>query len=327
MKFGKYTALFLMTIFLSAVPAFLYSYTTEEIGVDPARKDFVIGPGKQEIFLKPGQSATVDVMVSNRMGEERVFTLEVEDFKGSRDISKTVELLGEETGPFSLKNYIQFSEKTFTLKNGTRARIPVKISIPTNAEPGGFYGSLLVSTVKSPESTSTDKGAATAGVPINVRQGVLFFVRVEGDVNEDGKVVDFKIGNNKSFFSNKDEINFQIIFENNGSVHLNPYGTISITNSIGQEVNKIELEPWFTMPDSLRSRETKISAESMVGKYSAIAHIYRGFGPLDNSASYDDVILSFWVIPWVKIGWYGFGVLLILFVLSWIKRNFEFRRK
>jgi hypothetical protein len=311
--------------FFVSLPVFA-AYKTVSIDVDPLRKDFVIGPGKQELYLKPGQTATVNVFVSNRMGEERLFNLAVEDFKGTRDLSRSVELLGDQKGPYSLRDFIIIEQDSFVLENGTRATVPVKISIPEGAEPGGFYGSLLISTVKAPDSSRNVTGAA-AGVPLNIRQGVLFFVRVEGDVVQGGKAVDFKIANDKKWFGGNEEVNFQIVFDNNGSVHLNPYGVISVSNYLGQEVEKIEVDPWFSLPDSLRLKEEIMNTGSMFGKYKADIHIYRGFGPLDEEASYDDLSLTFWVIQWASMAWYGFIAITLLFIAFWIRKNFEFRRK
>lgn len=327
MNFKNYYFSILIGLFFVMPTLTLAAYPTEQIRTDPARKDFVVGPGKQELILKPGQSAVVEITVSNRMGETRDFKLEVEDFKGSRDITKPVEFLGADVGPYSLKNYIKYPEGSFTLTDGTRARIPVTIKIPENSEPGGFYGSLLVSTVKAVESVAVEKGAAKAGIPINVRQGILFFVKVEGDVREDGKVTDFKILNDRKFFGNNEDVDLQIIFENNGSVHLNPYGSLSVKNFFGQEISTLPLEPWFAMPDSLRSREKKMNTGALMGRYSVTAHVYRGFGALDEKNSYDDKSLTFWVIPWVMIGWIISGLLVIILALRWIKKNFEFRRK
>lgn len=303
-------------------------YPTESIDMRIGIKDFVVGPGKQDLFLKPGEEVEVEIMVSNRLGEARTFELNVEDFKGSRDINKTIEFLGEETGPFSLKKYISFEEKTFTLESGTRARIPVRIKIPLNAEPGGLHGGLMVSTVKSPTQLgNVEQGKATGGVPLNIRQSVLFFVRVAGDVLEDGRMVDFNILNNKTLFGDNEDIRFQIIFENNGSVHLSPSGKIFVYNSVGLEAFKVVLEPWFTMPDSLRSIERKLNTQSMFGRYTATANIYRGYGALDDIASYDELSLSFWVVPWSKVAWSLLIIILIIAFIWWFRRNFELEER
>lgn len=318
---------FLIFVSLFAFVENVYSaYPIETIGLDPAKKDFVVGPGKQEFFLKPGETARTEIMVSNRMGEERIFNLHVEDFKGSRDINKSVELLGNVDGPYSLKKYIKFDESSFTLPNGSRARIPVTIKIPEGAEPGGFYGSLVVSTVK-PVDKQEDLEGAKGGVPLEIRSAVLFFIRVQGFVHEEGKLIDFSILNDEKFFSGGEDVRLQLIFENNGSVHLDPYGEIAVVNIMGQEILKKEIEPWYSLPDSLRSREVTVKTDNLMGRYSVTANIYRGYGDIGDGASFDKLTVSFWVIPWRYI----IIIFVVVFVLNlsfgWFKKNFEFKRK
>ena len=77
---------------------------------------------------------------------------------------------GDEIGPYSIRDFISFPETTFTLSLGERARIPVTISVPENAAPGGYYGSVLVSTVRSAEATESTAPRS----PIIARVGSLF---------------------------------------------------------------------------------------------------------------------------------------------------------
>ena len=42
------------------------------------------------------------------------------------------------------------------LELGERARIPVTITVPADAEPGGHYGSVFISTIRKGE-TATDE--------------------------------------------------------------------------------------------------------------------------------------------------------------------------
>lgn len=329
MKISKTTIIisFLGSFFISvffANSAFA-AYPIESISLDPARQDFVVGPGKQELFLKPGESVEVEIIVSNRLGEERNFVLETEDFKGSKNPAETVIFLNDQKSPYSLKDYISFSNDKFTLPNGTRARIPVRIKIPADAEPGGLYGGLMVSTVKVIKKEEIS--GAQGGVPINLRSAVLFFVRVAGETKEDGKLVEFKTINDKKFFSGNEEIRTQLVFENNGSVHVVPYGTISISNMAGKEINSIEIDPWFSLPDSLRSREISFNTGTMIGRYTALAKIYRGYGNIKDASSFDEILFIFWVVPWEKLGILAVIVFVIIGLYRWFIKNFEFKRK
>jgi len=280
--------------------------------------DFVVGPGRAEIEVKPGQSTVVEISVANRISDNRTFEITVEDIAGSADGDQSVNLLGGQTGPYTIKNYISFPENTFTLDLGERARIPVTVTIPPNAEPGGFYGTVLISTVTTDEEEET---GATARSPIIARVGTLFFVTVPGDINYSGETKDVFLAS-KSWWYEKGPINFSILYENSGSIHLNPYGELRIKNIFGEEVGFVELEPWFVLPKSLRSREIIWDREILFGRYTATVFVNRG---------YDDIVderqVVFWVLPWKVVGGIFLTVFIILLGLRFFFRTFEFKRK
>ena len=279
--------------------------------------DFVVGPGKIELNLKPGEQRTIPIKISNRLGETKSFNLDVEDFTGSNDPKETVVLLGDQRGPYSLRDFISFEEPNFTLNAGERATIPVTISVPADAEPGGLYGTLLVSVVTSPSA----EGRSSGGSAIVSRIGTLFFVTVPGDVNKVGEVVDFGTTGKKRFFG-KGPINFEILFKNDSSVHLNPYGVVSVKNMYGEEVASIVADPWFALPQSLRLRELTWNREFLFGKYTAKAEINRGYDNIVDTKEF-----TFYVLPW-KIALAVIpGLAIVIFFIRVVSTKFEIRKK
>ena len=310
--------LFLLTLFLFGA-GIAYAYEIEVLPNTSEVGDFVVGPGKTEVELSPGGSAVVNIIVTNRTGGERVFDLVVEDFTGSRNINETVKFLGSNRGPYSLKDFLSFDESTFVLQHGERATIPVTISIPFDEAPGGRYGSVLVTNTTKPSPNLQN----TAGrSPIIARIGTLFFVRIPGDVVEDGELVEFTTANNQKYFTDDEPIVFRLLYENNGSVYLNPYGEIVVTNMFGNEIGRVEVDPWFALPDSLRLREVTWNKKFTAGRYTATAFINRGYDDI-----IDEISTTYWVIPWK----YALGIFIVLVFLIWIIRfigsRFEFRRK
>lgn len=291
------------------------AYVIEALPDDVVRSDFVVGPGKQELEIKPGESKTVNITVSNRMGDTRIFNLDTEDFTGSKSTEDTVILLGEDSGPYSLKDFISFPEPSFELRHAQRAIVPVTIFVPADAAPGGLYGSVLVSTASKPGES---KGPSSA---IVTRIGTLFFVRVPGDVTEEGKLTQFQTKEAQKIYG-AGPVTFELLYENNGSVHLNPSGEISIKNILGKEIGKVDVEPWFAMPDSLRLREVNWESGFLLGKYTAVASIYRGY---DNIV--DTMEFSFWVIPIKLLVLVCVVMVILLFVIRFIVTRFEIKMK
>jgi hypothetical protein len=281
---------------------------------------FVVGPGKSELTIKPGESQTIEVIVSNRTGESRQFNLTAEDATGSASGETTVVLLGSDRGPYSLKDYVKVPYKSFVLGHNQRARIPVTVSIPADAEPGGLYGSLLVDTVAI-ESVAGNTGGTVPQSAVIARIGTLFFITIPGAVEKDGNLVDFNTIPKKLFYQSA-PINFGILFDNRSSIHLAPYGEIRITNMFGEEVGFQKLEPWFVLPKALRLREVGWNREFLFGKYTATVYVNRSYDDIVDEMSY-----TFWVLPWKPVLGIFAGLFLVFFIIRAFFRNFEFTRK
>lgn len=341
--FNRKIALFLVTFF--CIPAGLISAqtatstatsTTEsEIGTSTSNHvykseyisndgrvqgDFVVGPGKIEVSLAPGESRTVELLVTNRTGEDKVFSIDFEDMSGGDRADQAVVLLGNDRGPYTLRDYLSVEQPTFVLEHMERVSVPVTISIPPDAEPGGHYGSVLFSISSFTKYTDIKSSTKPASAIIS-RIGTLFFVTTEGDVDREGSLVDFSTKNKQRWFS-KGEIPFQIVFENTGSQHLNPYGYLSIKNLFGEEVGFVEIDPWFVLPNAIRSRNISFSRELMFGYYRAELQMNRGYEDL-----VDTKTLTFIVVPWQLLAITFAGLVMLFLLMRLLLSRFEIKRK
>lgn len=296
------------------VPTVQPWYQSEQIFGDIDVGDFVVGPGLVEVEVAPGQTVVEEITITNRIREGTRFTLEMEDMVGSQDGSQAVVLTGNTNSPFTIDAFITFPEDEIELALGERAKIPVRITVPPNTSPGGYYGSILVSTVR------TDNGERSA-TPIIARVGSLFFITVPGEVERSGETLEIDTVDQKWWYESG-PIEMAVLFENTGSVHLNPYGELSITNMLGEQVGFVELDPWFALPRSLRTREIAWNQEFLFGRYTVTAKVNRGYDDI-----VDEVWLSFWVLPWKIV----LGVFVVLFIVIFsiraFFRTFEFKRK
>lgn len=282
--------------------------------------DFVVGPGKVDIAINPGESKTVEMVVSNRTGERRRFNITTEDAVGSLESDKAIVLLGDDRGPYSMKDYISVPHTAFDLDHNQRVRIPVTISLPADAEAGGLYGSVLVKTVAIEAKPGT-QGSIAPQSAIIARIGTLFFITVPGVIVKDGALKDFGTISKKVFHQNG-PINLGLLFENNGPIHLVPYGELRIKNIFDEEVGYLKLEPWFVMPKSLRLREISWDRDFLFGRYTATVSINRSYDDIIDEMSY-----SFWVLPWKPLAGAFAIIFAVVFVIRAFFRKFEFKRK
>lgn len=306
----------LSTLLLSflAIPFGVSAYTITNVSPE-LRGDFVLEPAKIEIIVDPGHISTTEMRLTNRTEKDLSFTVTIEDTKGSDDPTNPIILLGAERGPYSLRDYIKPEIDTFTLRPGEQITLPVTISVPADAEAGGLYGSVLFESRSVEEITSS--GSRTVS-----RLGALLFVRVNGDVAESGALEDFRVSGGSPVFFTEEPIGFEMLYRNNGSVHVNPYGMITIRNLFGLTVGEIEVTPYYAMPESLRYRKVTWEHGPLFGYYTAT---------LEQNRGYDDIVdtrtLSFGVLPW-KESLVGL-VVMVLIILGgrWVFATFEFKRK
>ncbi len=311
-------ALLSSTTAVETLPAVLPEIIIESVsGSGVAVGDYVVGPGKVELTVKPGETVTRYISVTNRISDDRFFEFEAEDMSGSADGKQNVVLLGDKNGPYSMKDFVTFPYEKVELKLGQRAQIPVTITMPPNAEPGGYYGAVLVSTVR--ESVSEQVGAPQS--PILARVGTLFFITVPGEVQKSAELVSFGTIGGKSWYQ-KGPVNLQVVYENTGSTHLNLYGEIVVKNMLGEEVGFVELDPWFILPKSMRMRDITWDRELLLGRYTVTAKINRGY---DNVV--DEARIVIWVLPWQLLLTVFAGVVVISFLVRLFFRTFEFKRR
>ncbi len=254
--------------------------------------DFVVGPGKLELALKPGETRTFEVDIANRLGLTQTFALSKEDITGSNDASKSVVLLGDDRGPYSLKDMLTLASATVSVPRASEARIPVTVRVPANATPGGLYGSVVVETIPAKDSTATVAGVSGTS-PVVTRVAVLIFVRVLGPATESGSLKKFTLGSGQSVLWDSKPLTFDLLFQNDGTVNLDPSGLITVTSMFGTTVDAVAVEPWFALPGSLRSREVTWNPGLLLGRYVAHVSVNRGYG-----AAADQMDVVFWVIPW-----------------------------
>lgn len=318
------TYLLVVLVLLTVLPVASYAqealYRIERVpGGDEVVGDFVVGPGKVDLTLRPGESRTVEMTVTNRTGARRQFNLSTEDAIGSQDTEIAILLLGDDRGPYSLRDYVSVPSRSFILEHNERARIPVTIRVPANAAPGGLYGSVLVDTVAVEEEMAAEGTVPQSAVIARI--GTLFFITVPGLTLKDGQLADFGTIPERTFYQDG-PIDFGLLYTNDGNIHLAPYGEFRIKNMFGMEVGYVQLEPWFVLPHSVRLREVSWDRELLFGRYTATVYVNRSY---DNIV--DEMEYTFWVLPWKPL----LGIFAALFLMISLARalfsSFEFRRK
>lgn len=285
----------------------------------PPSGAFIVSPAKSELILAPGETKTVEITLSN--GTTQPLTVNA----SYADVSATTQAvpsdnpikLGVGVAAQSLSQSIEFSKQSFDLLSGKAVTIPVTITIPKGSVPGGKYGSVVF---------AFHPGIAGApflptNIAIESRIASVFYVRVSGEVKEEGSLSAFGLFNDARTTPSpsKDQpLRLQVAFENKGDVYLNPYGRITISGMF-RDAKVLIVDPWAVLPSATRMREIDMLEPLIPGYYHAHLELNRGYKDV-----VDERDVSFWVLP-SFIGWViGLTVLVLLFLL--IRRSLTLSR-
>lgn len=281
----------------------------EEMKDVPVMNDFDLGPTSFPIELKPGQSITKSLQLTNRLGRDAEFIVEIEDFEGSTDLKQPVALQGSKAGKYSAKDWATTGLKTFTLRHGQRQFFDVTISAPLDANAGDHYLSVLV-------KTTPKKGADApkSNVSLTSRVGSLFFVRIPGDIIQKGSLESFTAVSDKIF--EKKPFGFQIVYKNTGTVRLTPSGKITVTNMLGRNAGEITIDQFNVLRESVRQHNENWDPGYSFGRNKVVLSLDNGY---DNNKETKEMYV--WYLPKKELGIALIALIIVILILRWIRKN------
>lgn len=276
-----------------------------------------VTPTLFEMSAVPLQAWSSSIKVINTNEQALTVYANVVNFapRGETGQGKFLPVFENFTEGETLAEWITVSEGPYVIPSESSMSIPLVINVPDGASPGGHYAAIMIGT--KPLSTEAPFQVATAQVVTS-----LFFVRIAGDVVEDGAVRTFRAVDS---FVDTPEVSFEIRFENKGNVHLQPQGEIVITNMWGKErgIVPINRQTHFgnVLPDSVRKFNFTWKGEQSftdIGRYKAVLTLAYG----QDSRKFLTQSTYFWVVP-VKAVLLVLGSLaFIVWFLSWSIRSY-----
>lgn len=204
-------------ILLSTFVFFVVSSTVNALTISPARL---------EIKGDPGEVVTGEIILINDQKDSQTFYSSNENFEAQGETGTPTFVASKE----GLSSWIQLQD-TVTLQSGEQKKIPFSVHIPKDADAGGHFAAIFLSTVPP----TLHEGQVSVGAKI----GVLVLLKVSGVIKEGGGVLDFKTTGDSSFFTTL-PVSFSYRFQNSGNDRVSPFGTVSINNTLGIETENID---------------------------------------------------------------------------------------
>ncbi|MFA6495478.1 MAG: hypothetical protein WCV87_03960 [Candidatus Paceibacterota bacterium] len=297
---NRFSFLFFVALFsLFFIPA-TGVFAGTGLTIQPIKVSHTINPGDEVSGVISLTNASSDV------GDTQV-TLKVEDFMPFAG-QEGINFVGRAPGVTTAMDWITLgrnNEHVFLLKNGESQGIPYTIKAPLDAEPGGHYAALFFKANKMGEGQQLNVGTQVA---------ILVLITIPGNHLQKGRVLDFHT--KKNFYA-ESPIDFSIRFENTGTVHFEPKGSIVIKNMIGRTVAEVPVEGSIVLPRGIREMPIVWNyAGMLIGRYTATINIVGPEGDnLGNGA------VSFYAAPLWYLAEFFASIIIIYFVLRFLKRK------
>lgn len=288
------------------VPLISYAQEVESVTIQPA----II-----EERVDPGQIFSSTLRVSNISKETKTFYFFVRDITGFSPVGAPVfTTTAEETG-FDVSKWVKFSQLSIQIVGGRTAEIPFTITVPRDANPGGYFGAIFAGT-QAPKLKET-------GVGVGVEVGALLNLRISGEVFNEAQLREFRT--DKAIYSTA-RVQFITKIENLGNILVRPRGPLEITDFFGRKVATIRIndEAAGIFPKSVRQFEETWDGEGLFfGRYQVILSL--SYGESGGKKTISDA-LSFWILPLnlivpSVIGLIGLILGIVVFVRFYVARK------
>lgn len=291
--------------------------------LSPSANALTVSPVRFEVSADPGEEIIDSIILYNDTDVTQNLYTSYANFE-ARGESGTPAFLEEKT---DLATWIKTSPNV-VIQPGESKIVPFTIKIPSEAEPGGYFATIFFGTVP-PEGSGSQ-------LSIGAKTGVLVLLRVNGEIDENGGILEFATVNNQTFFTAL-PVSFTYRFQNSGSDRVKPDGFVNIDNIFGGEAAKLMANPvdGNVLPESVRRFEVvwnddgnsveplsekasffeKVGFEwknFAFGKYTATLNL--SFGA--TGGEMDPMSFKFWVFPWHLIIFLIIAGIIVFFILK-----------
>ena len=242
--------------------------------------------------VDPGDFWQSQIKVINNNPYEITVYADVVHFlpRGEQGQGTFAPVVPDPDGGTALPEWINITREAITIPREQSQLVPFTIDVPEDAPPGGHYAAVLIGTRANDE-------AGDMMVQTSQLVTTLFFVQIEGDINESANIREFRT---ESRLVESPTADFILRLENKGNVHVQPQGNINIYNMWGKERGVIPLnhKSQFgnVLPNTIRKFTFTWEGEpsfSDIGRYTALATV--GYG--NKGKRFVSAETHFWVIP------------------------------
>lgn len=197
-------------------------------------------PGRFEIRGNPGETLNEEMLLINEGSKVEAFYSSFANFEAQGE-SGSPAFVEPKNG---LGTWITTPISSVSLEPREQKIVPFTVTIPADAEPGGYFAVVF---------WGTSPTGASGQVSLGSKTGALVLLSVNGDVKEEAGLLDFKTADSK-FFYNTLPVSLEYRFRNDGGDRIKPEGKITIRNTVFLPAEYLDANPGEgnVLPNSTR---------------------------------------------------------------------------
>lgn len=265
-----------------------------------------ISPVTFNFEIKPGETETGNILITNRNDETMDYVMELEIFENSSETGvPSFTAVKPKEGVSTFIDWVKFPNgDKGSIEVGKSQEVSFTISIPANVEPGGHYGAIFAKQTKPLISGGNQVGVAA-------RVGALTLVSVPGKTTKGALISELKTP--KIVW--KGPIDFKMKVQNSGSVHYDSKGVADIKSLWGTTTN-LDMGTHTILPKNIRAYEAIWQNKYPFGYYKITPTATDGDGNVVSGAT-----VAMWAIPIVIVVPALIGFIILILVIVYIKRH------
>lgn len=270
-----------------------------------------------ELKAAPGEVVQTTIKVRNISDKAVTIHSVAQDFIIGEDGETPVPVIDQVSQRWSLASWVTVSPEYQDLAPNQVGQLNVLVKVPDDALPGGHYAMVTHQPSNGKPETTVEVTTQDSSAIVNQKVGTLFYVMVDGPINEEAFIRDFQIPK----FTEFGPVPFSLSIDNQSDIHIRPRITVDISNIFGQTVDSIQLEEKNVFPLSSRSYQGAWDRIWGIGLYKATVSM--SFG---NSGQVVTSHQMFWLFP-ITLLWVALVIILVAIVLTIaIRRHLQHRK-
>lgn len=233
--------------------------------------------------LAPGETTVLDALVENKTARQVV----VKVYAVDATITKQggFALRGESEPRVGIGTWVDAGATSLALAPAGSVRVPVRLSVPKDADPGDYAGGVIVEQAARPGSASNVGSDVAVQFNVIERVGLRVYLTVKG-----AAVRRLQIGALERRAVG-DDIEFRVSVRNTGTVRIAPAGTLSLSGfRVGARTLTLD-GPDVLLPGTDATLTVLWKDPPAFARVAAQASVAGGPSPLTAAT-------GLWLVPW-----------------------------